>query len=78
MLLSLVTVKLDNNKYFRLKEENPSLELSVAPTRHWDTCGSNPGVGGIFSFLWLFSVTPYCLLGQLQFLDLQFQFSRLG
>ena len=20
----------------------------VVPTRHWDTCGSNPGIGGIF------------------------------
>jgi len=32
----------------------------------------NPGVGGIFSYLWPFSVTPYCLLGQLQFLGFQF------
>jgi len=43
----------------------------VALTRHWDTCNSNPG---IFSFLWPFSVIPYCLL---QFLGLQFQFARL-
>jgi len=29
-------------------------------TRHWDTCGSNPGVGGIFFFPFFdaFSVTP--------------------
>ena len=49
-----------NNKYFRLKEDNPTL-LGVALTRHWDTCSSNPGVGGIFSFLWPFSVIPYLL-----------------
>ena len=48
----------------------------MAPTRHWDTCSSNPGVGGIFSFLWPFSVTPYCLLGQVLFLGLQFQFGN--
>jgi len=47
-------------------------------TRHWDTCSSNPGVGEIFSlFLWPFSVTPYCLLGQVLFLVLQFQFGGL-
>ena len=33
----------------------------MAPTRHWDTCSSDPGVGGIFSFLWPISVTPYFL-----------------
>ena len=39
----------------------------------------NPGVGGIFfPFFGPFSVIPYCLLGQLQFLGFQFQFSRLG
>ena len=32
-------------------------------TRHRVACSSNPGVGGIFSFLWPFSVTPYCWLG---------------
>ena len=24
----------------------------MAPTRHWVTCSSNPGVGGIFSLVW--------------------------
>ena len=31
----LVTVKLDNNKYLR-KSIPPGVELSVAPTRHYD------------------------------------------
>ena len=26
----------------------PGGGLSVAPTRHWVTCSSNPGFGGIF------------------------------
>ena len=49
-------------------------KLSVAPTRHWVTCSSNPGVGGIF-FLTLapfllylsiyksLSLSPYHLQG---------------
>ena len=36
---------------------------SVAPTRHQVTCGSKPGVGGIFFLLWPFSVTCYLSLG---------------
>ena len=32
----------------------------MAPTRHWVTCSSNPGVGGIFfPYFGPFSVTPY-------------------
>ena len=58
--------------YIGRKSSPPGGRLSVALTRHWDTYSSNPGVYGrdIFSFLWPFSVTPYCLLGQLLFLDL--------
>jgi len=51
----------------------------VALTRHWDTCGSNPGVGGIFPPLFsplLFDLI--CKLGQLQFLGIKFQSARLG
>jgi len=29
-------------------QQKPGGELSVAPTRHQVTCGSKPGVGGIF------------------------------
>jgi len=36
------------------------------------------GFPDFFPFFGSFSVTPYCLLGQLQFLGFQFQFSRLG
>ena len=38
-------------------------ELSVALTRHQVTCGSKPGVGGIFFLLWPFSVICYLSLG---------------
>ena len=39
--------------------------LSVAPTRHWVTCSSNPGVGGIFfPYFGPFSVTPYQSVGK--------------
>ena len=39
--------------------------LSVAPTRHWVTCSSNPGVGGIFfPYFGPFSVTPFQLVSQ--------------
>ena len=35
----------------------------MALTRHQVTCGSKPGVGGIFPLLWPFSVTYYLSLG---------------
>ena len=41
----------------------PGGELSVALTRHQVTCGSKPGVGGIFFQLWPFFVTCYLSLG---------------
>ena len=37
--------------------------MSVAPTRHWVTCGLKPGVGGIFFLLWPISVSCYLSLG---------------
>ena len=40
----------------------PGGGLSVASTRHWVTCSSNPGVGGIFfPYFGPFSVTSYLL-----------------
>jgi len=39
----------------------------VAPTRHRDTCSSNPGVGGIFSLSSALFVTPYLLARQVLF-----------
>ena len=42
------------------KSSPPGGRLSVAPTRHWDTCNSNPGEGGIFSLsLILFCYTLF-------------------
>ena len=37
--------------------------MSVAPIRHWVTCGSKPGAGGIFSSLALFYLSCYLSLG---------------
>ena len=51
------------DKYFRSQEENPGGELTVALARHQVTCGSKPGVGGIFFLLWPFSVSCYLSLG---------------
>ena len=41
----------------------PGGELSVDLTRHWVTCGSKPGVGGIFFLLWPFSASCYLFSG---------------
>ena len=51
-----------DKKQKRFKEENTSLmEMSLAPTRHWVTCGSKPGFGEIFSFFGPFLLQVTCI-----------------
>jgi len=52
-----------NTLGFRKKIHPSWWRAECGPTRHWFTCGSKPGVGGIFFLLWPFSVTCYFSLG---------------